>query len=99
MLGGECDVLRLQLLQLVLEGHHLVGDDRQLDVAHQHHHCKADGRAHAQNGEDGHLLPLAHLRLGEAPHPGLRLGDGLYRRLVTGSLSGVPKSALPDFPV
>ena len=38
-------------------------------------------------------------RLGEAPHPGLRLGDGLYRRLVTGSLSGVPKSALPDFPV
>ena len=65
----------------------------------QHHHCKADGRAHAQNGEDGHLLPLAYLRLGEAPHPGLRLGDGLYRRLVTGSLSGVPKSTLPDLDV
>ena len=47
------------------------------------------------------VLSLIHiyLRLGEAPHPGLRLGDGLYRRLVTGSLSGVPKSALPDFPV
>ena len=88
VLGGQVDLLRLQLRQLALQLHGLRGQQGQLHVVHQHHQGQPHDGRHAQHRQLGDVLPL----------PDQGTGTGLYLGLLLAPdrLARVAQRPLPD---
>ena len=101
ILRGEGHILGLQLRKLGFQSHRFRGKHRELDIAHQHHHRKAQHKSHGRRSQNRKLLALAHLYMGlglfGGAAPGLLLG--LVLRGLTGSLAGMAQFPLSNFPV